>query len=637
MTEDYKKKLLQYLLGKTPQEEGTEEPIFNESSVDVNIKSSIKVELEKELNQNVIDLLTLGKIHDETLNKWLIYGIYSIGTEDNPQYHGYVYIIDEKLNKVAILIKYTSGTYIFPLTAMNRDENGYYYALSLDYSDSKTRVLLFNNIIGSGALNGNYNINLRKSYVTPYNYSIFSFRQNRIKKVNGKALYYIIHHEEKTNIVNTVITSFEIGTSGENKWQDVRLDSLVDSNIFDVLISIGEDEIIFKIYGLQLNLTGDNDNYVEYSVINNSYTKDKIISLNGKTQSFLSQTIVQDINNVYLSVADYKAKKTFIYKVIGTSLNKIYESDVWTTVEEGSLPSPIYMELVNNNIFLNGIFQKETYDYITTGMLVNDSVYLINTHNNQKGTIGLHDYVNFYVLNTYNLYNIYVPIYQQGIENKSSKVTVIYNKLNYNGNPYSNINSLYPQSSVLYDTNSNPVFARNLYNKTLNNNNMQTTLEIPNNYLNDTMIKTQTLFGQTKNSLIVNEKTISKNVYERLFINFYNSLVMANENTEERILNVIGATRLNQSINDKLDYSSQQATKVRINYEDGTMNITNSTITFIDDTHAKIQFNVINTESNPITNIEIISNDESTVYQNITNLSLEVNKNYSITQNVKII
>ena len=70
---------------------------------------------------------------------------------------------------------------------------------------------------------------------------------------------------------------------------------------------------------------------------------------------------------------------------------------------------------------------------------------------------------------------------------------------------------------------------------------MQATVEIPNNYLNDTMIKTQTLFGQTKNRLIVNEKTISKNVYERLFINFYNSLVMANENTEERILNVIGA------------------------------------------------------------------------------------------------
>ena len=82
----------------------------------------------------------------------------------------------------------------------------------------------------------------------------------------------------------------------------------------------------------------------------------------------------------------------------------------------------------------------------------------------------------------------------------------------------------------LYDENNNVIFARNLYNKTISDRVTQSTIEIPNNYLNDVMIARQHLISETNSIMVDTHNIITKNIYETLFINFINTLQMINKN-----------------------------------------------------------------------------------------------------------
>ena len=213
-----------------------------------------------------------------------------------------------------------------------------------------------------------------------------------------------------------------------------------------------------------------------------------------------------------------------------------------------------------------------------------------------------------------------------------------YNANNYNGSAYSNINSMVPNQGVLYDGKSNPIFARNLYNKTITGRTTQSTIEVPNNYLNDKIIAKENLLSETNSILISNNQTITKNIYETLNINFINTLQIKNDNDEANpILNPVGASRLNNSISETTDYDNTKALKVKINFTDNTnyiLQLKESQIDKISDTSYMYDFDIYVSKS--ITNIQIISNDETTIYQTITS-TFEVGKLYNITQMVEIV
>ena len=239
-----------------------------------------------------------------------------------------------------------------------------------------------------------------------------------------------------------------------------------------------------------------------------------------------------------------------------------------------------------------------------------------------------------YINNTYNLVNAYmISTTFDSLYWSVYNILEIYNKNNFNGETYINTNSLLPNSSVLYNENNDVVFARNLYNKTISERTTQATLEIPNNYLNDVMIAKQNLISETNLTMVENQNTVTKNVYETVYLNFINTLQMINNNNEENpILNSNGAIRLNNSISNLIDYDNSKIGKAKINFEDGTSSII--PIAFTQNGNVMRTEFTITVDKN-ITNIQLLSNDETTIYQTIET-QLSINKTYTISQDVTV-
>ena len=246
----------------------------------------------------------------------------------------------------------------------------------------------------------------------------------------------------------------------------------------------------------------------------------------------------------------------------------------------------------------------------------------------------LHSQRALYIANVYNMLQVYIyPINPRPATWQLYNILEIYNSNNYNGQNYTNINSMIPNSSILYDENDDVIFARNLYNKTISDRVTQSTIEIPNNYLNDVMIAKQDLISETNSIMVDNNNTITKNIYETLFINFINTLQMINKNDlNNPILNPTGAIRLNQSISQVQDYTSQKISKAKINYADNSNKII--PISFIQvGSVMRTEFTIYNSKG--IINIELISEDEKTTYNTITG-DFELNKTYTVSQDVTV-
>ena len=106
---------------------------------------------------------------------------------------------------------------------------------------------------------------------------------------------------------------------------------------------------------------------------------------------------------------------------------------------------------------------------------------------------------------------------------------------------------------------------------------------------------------------------------------------------QDYIYNLTGATRLNSSISQTMDYSDAKITKIRMNYSDDTTFIKNvGPATQISQFVYQFEFNVYVPLTKGITSIELISDDELTSYQTIDTTSLVLGKSYKITQNVEI-
>ena len=209
----------------------------------------------------------------------------------------------------------------------------------------------------------------------------------------------------------------------------------------------------------------------------------------------------------------------------------------------------------------------------------------------------------------------------------------IYNSSNYNGEPFTDKNSLNSNSAILYSDN-NPVFARNLYNKTQNGATTTSTIEIPNNYLNDTLVDQKDLMSVNNNVIISDTNGFTKNVYETVYLNFVNTISVVNQNETQSVYNNTVATKLNTSINNPTDYDNLKLTKFRINYQDGTNSVSNLQATLQDDNSYELLMTFF--LSKLADTLELISEDEQTVYLSYNLANTEINKTYSLKQRVRI-
>lgn len=613
MTNDYKRDILDYITNNVTVSSGTNEPQFQTyTTLTANVYTDIGTELASE---NVDIYQVLGQLYDETSQDLLFYGYYR-DTDSN--YYGYIYLVDEDLKKVQMITTFTSGNKLFPIVVMNQDENGYMYAISKMFDDTGTaRVLLFNNIFGK--LGDNYIAKLRASYIIPggNNYDFGMFYNNKITKVPGEATYYMLARPGQENY--TIVIEFINNVGMENEWNTYYLDELYSLSMCSTLIEKENDTV--KYYMYFVSQTGNPSNYVEYVLTNGHLSKTKTISLGVLATYSCTQVLAKNRNEIYISYYTASDKTNYIYKVVGNGLQQIYTF----TAGGQNYATKIVLEYENNIMFVKRIYENgANYRYCIMGIMQDDVIYWsVNYSFTRQGSFW--NYVLIPTIVTYNLVKYYATD-QSG----SKRVTMEYNPLNYNGLAYDGYSQTLPSKARLY-SNSKLVFARNLYNTTLLGAIATSTVQVPNTLLNSTVIDTNNLVGTTNTVLVSDSTSISKNVYETLYINFIRTLGVEDEDTDT--VYPLAASYINQNINNPSEQNCNDSFigKVRINYTNSTV-MQNINWSYSTD-HYETEFVIDATQEVPT--LDFMSNDETTVY--ITKeLDINTGNYYKVVQKLRI-
>ena len=448
-----------------------------------------------------------------------------------------------------------------------------------------------------------------------------------------------------TNTTSTgrlpIVVELTINVGTDNDWKLFEGDSSFDSSVSYSVIDIwqnwdSQNNLDFQMIGFagtekgQLCVFSKEDTTISLNTIN------MFLPVSNETIKKSSAKIQQknDFYSIIYSIYNNNRNSKFqIFHIYDNLSSRLYSQKInLTNYSSNNDYSYFDIKTYGYDISVVALCAKATSTYILyIGRIANNQVYLVEKDNiNQP----IPNPIVFYnVTKQFNLYN-----YQFQLWNKLYSTLEIYNESNYNGLPYQGLDSMVPNSGILYNSSNIPIFARNLYNKTISGRTTQSTIEVPNTYLNDDIISKEDLIGKTNSILISNNQTITKNIYETLNINFINALQIRNDNDESNsILNPVGASRLNNSISETTDYDNTKALKLKFNYSDGTSNIIQLNPIQIDKiSNTSYMYDVDIYVPKSITNIQIISNDENTVYQTITS-TFEVGKFYNITQMVEIV
>lgn len=659
MTQDFNYKLMKYLTGKINKQEPFEEEYIREiNEIDTTSFTNL---LPQEYNL----VFFQGLIKSNTDDNLILYGYYNYSNESGElNYSGIIIILNKDYEATNAYYTWESGTKLNPILSMKQNEEGLFYLIdtegfSNDNNDRK-RIIFTNNFLTANK------IVLRKSYYFPTNYNNFIPRQ--LYKDPNSGNYCFVGYYVKDNFGNYGITiiTLKVEVGKENEWEKFSTNensSLIlgdsfaeynsENNLLCKIIISSNDGNDKNIYIYENNYDGLN--FVKksiYEVEEDYFPCIDNLTYNNQAKFLNKNEVYFVCNNQAFNNSNQIEKKyiqLYYADLLNNKITQIYskylgEYDICNLefIMINSNQNKIYIEY-NNNI---------SNEIVTPSRITFLSDYYYQRYENKwspilikKNKLTVNDRL-INVNNDFNKLNIFLL---QSVIIKTDNfnfynIVEVYNPTNYNNISYENTNSLVPNSGVLYNGNNNIIFARNLYNKTINNRITQSTIEVPNTYLNNTIINSQELDSKTNNVMVNNINTITKNIYETLFINFINTLQITNENDENNIiLNPIGATRLNISISDLIDYDNAKATKIRINYDDGT-NLIRDVSNNIEDvrqvnllTFTNYDFVVYNPANKNIKTIDIISNDETTIYQTISNLNFESNKYYNIMQPVQIL
>lgn len=605
MTEDYKNKILDYITNNVEQEsQGSNS--FRDSSI-------IQNNLVDKLNEIGITPTSFYTLTTDTTSNYLIYGNY---TNNNVQY-GFIVVLSQESEILHIFTTYDSGIMISPITRLTYDENGTIYGI--DVTNNQNRIVLFNNM----ALNSSsgYHCYLRKSYYIPNtNYqaplSVLG-GTSIIKKVPGESIYFIFGQNSSTN--KSMLIKFTINVGSENEWNYYYGKNVQTINFADFIFEKNDDNT--DVYIAYIELQEAPNLVYEY------YDGSSLTLIN--TFSTPNSTAILDIrmldeSNIYISTRDNLGNGS--YQMYLYLLN----NSVFTEISNFNIPVTIpsyYLNMIGTVLCGRAYgysidTENSTVRYFSICTIYDGKEFV-------KSELYEHQQSSFLrtgcaVQNNFALYRFLI----QDANSVQQPSVVVYQN-SYSGDSYNSYESLIGDKGELYSDNI-IVFARQLYDKTINNNSCVSIIQIPNTFLNNISIDQKNLLSKTNNIIGQDEIEITKNIYELLYINFINILTTIDEDNSIYYQKTASYINKNINIGTKLNCENSYIGKVRINYS--TPQIQN--IEWIWNTdHYETSFTIY-TDEIP-TSIDFISNDETTIY--ITKeVNLEQNKYYTISQKLRI-
>lgn len=646
MTEDYKKNLIDYMTGNITEGSQTTDEIFKEI-IEVDRSSWIGF-MPNGWNSMKIE----GLIKNNTNDTIILYGGYTTYGEGLTK--GLIILIDNNFKPIKYFDKFSSGTDLRYIQAMEQDTDGTFYFVddtyyapseNDDFLNGQRRFVMVNNF--TIPINDEYSINLRTSYILGTNYKNFYCR--KLQK-NPESSHYVMIGQTYNNNANRYLgikaIELKINVGTPNEWSYIQTPQNSDyyqtyGNSFITFNS--NDKASYKIITDYLQNKGTHYLFKDYS--SNSFTYNLIYKSSYRsdsidTRNFNNQCVFLNQNEVYFVLTNQRnswdgnpeAKHIALmyYNFNTNTYSIIFDKPLGTAITETI--EGIYLSSNQGKLYIN-------YCVITDSQNLKGTYY-VQRYEGTWNPIEISTNKNcsliqraFYVNNDYNL----VKLFCYTTNLSSSRwyfpiVKEIYNPTQYNGEPYVGVNSLIPLYSNLY-SNGSVIFSRNLYNITKQNNITVSSVEIPNNYLNDSTITQNDLISTTNLELINDNTQWTKNIYEVVDLNFLDTISIIDTDTNTPYLE--GAIKLNNSTTDggSTNYQNTPCTKYRINYVDTTTSVNDINWDSIDDLHKETTITIY--VDKPMLSIDFISYDETTIYLNIP-LDVEENKTYTITQKLKI-
>ena len=634
MTNDYKEKLLKWLTANYTVGSGTNDPQF-QTPITKNNNFASNLSSQFPNGYFIFSSVQGNNINNYGTGFIVISGVYykTVSTLS-----GFVVILDEENNIVQTITKYSNGTDLGGFVTLNVSEDGNFYGVETTSGglQGPYRLVLMNNIVAKLPNESQYKIVLRQAYNVPNTTQLYTSQINGIIKAPGSTKYCVYGSYANNQYMQPLVTEIDVTSVDNVTFTDYKYTSNVVFYASDCLPSWNSNnELSFKLVGIDI-LNGTDNVFCMYSsqVGNTNMTRQQIGSSLGQGLSMDIKII--SVDDIYAAFLSGGANEVFTMYKVNTSnwtLSSFYTKT--TPAVQAPHSAGIGLIKVGLEVFYNIVANKDTtpskYIYYV-GKIIGTTTYEYNL-----GEIATNLSVMFTAMKKqFNLYDYCVQL-----GNTMYDIKQIYNSLNYNGLPYQALNSMVPESAVIYDENDIVIFARNLYNRIITNNTTVSTVEIPNDFINEITIQLKELISQTNNTMVSDTTQITTNIYEDLLINFANSILIENRNNPENyILNDLASARLNNSVSnpDVLDYDNCKITKYRINYQDGTSIINNldTNLTYVGlSTNYLIYF--YTDSNNKVISIDLLSNDENTVYQTIDCKSLTQNKVYSINQQLEIL
>lgn len=643
MTEDYKKNLIDYATGNITPGTPTTDEIFKE------IIEVARSKWQEYMPKTWTDMRIEGLIkpNENISNLGVMYG----GYKNTNGSFGFIILVDNNMTPIKYIDEYDSGTKLRYIQCMIQGDDNLFYAIDdaeMSYHNyniysTEKRFIMLNNF--SVPVDGEYKVILRKSYImSGTNYQ--NFYCDNIYKETGVSHFvftgkYAAQNNAWASRIKAIEVKINVGQSNEWNYYQVAnpIYALADYVVFN---SSGASKIQFVSVGsASYRLILESKDYSQ-----NSLNETTLYTFDFRTYANTNkrQGLFMDENNVYvvldnqdlvasepggglISVDRYVAlchynfntsTLEFLYKhYLGTTTNAINEERMQIDKCTGKL----YIAFYNNFGTNTADYYIQRYEGVWNPILIGENKgYIFNQRS-------------FYVVNNFNLLQI-IP-YNNNLRSPTWYFPIIkevYNPTQYNGEPYVSVDSLTPLYSNLY-SNGSLIFSRNLYNISKQNNMTMSSVEIPNNYLNDIAITQNDLISETNQILTTDNKQWNKNIYEVVDLNFLNTISVIDEDTNTPYLE--SAIKLNNATTDggSTNYQNTPCNKFRINYLDGTTSVDNFTWSSIDDTHKETTISLYVDKA--ITSIDLISYDTDTIYLTIP-LEVEIGKTYSITQKVRV-
>lgn len=638
MTEEFKQTLFDYLIGKLPNEQGTTEEIFKD------ISTGYLPKIIEQFPKNT-DTYIEGILQVQNTMLFVLYGGYhNTSTKES---HGIIIILDNFFNIITSFLQYENGTYLDYIMCMIQESDGTFTMTTCSdfpknkewsFTTSVKKFVMLSNF--TQQINSKYILTIRKTYNIPY-------QNNYIRKIfkDPNSSHYVLIcsmllDQNSPDYDQTRVIESKINVGSENEWSNY--DTETNWILGDSYVEFDNNSNSFIELLLSTNLTSRgnvigtwtknfNDNNFIYKDIHTFSYRPYIDNLTMNNQCvFLNKNEVYFVqNNQHWGTSGNIGPKyigLYYYNVSSEEFRTIYEKFLgnydYSQIEE------IYITSLNNELYIELVNDQQRQFFLQR--------YDGNWNPQYIGTASLF-YFSDCVLIATNQYNL-VSLISFSNDNAFQFDWLVkenYNSTKYNGQSYINTNALIADSAEIY-SNDSLVFARDLYNKSLNNNTTVSTVEVPNNYLNDIYLTSKNLLSETNLDIIEDTKVLQKNIYETLYINFINTLLIIDRNNTNQVINQQASTYLNNAINTADSYDNAKLyNKVIINYQDGSSKEVSYAHEDNTETSTVIAFGLY--VDKLINNAEFVSSDKSIVYQTIDLFNLELNKYYAIRQKLEVV